>query len=405
MNSILLRNLGIEDYAVEVTPPVTESEMTQSFHEMDEVINQSTEVQQDIKTVSSYVEIIENMNTNNSNTIITTEAIYIGLEHVLNKHQIKVDELFPSLESWSYDSRSSKQVSLEKAESLLAGLKEKGNNLLQTIIKKFEEFKQKVITFFRTVWRKMVKSKLEKYEEGIKKLNDKFKNLSDEDKQIIQQKVNKLGNPWKVEFSPEFKLIYNTTVKETNYVTTELYKYFELYDEVLNEVMGVMTRIYENKGYLDEELPKFITRISSNSLVKMKTSDSGEIQLLEGIVEFWTQDKIYLKTKFKEYSQTSSVNVPFNINKANRLLEEFKEYNKTQESGDLRKLGKTIDDLNNRVKKLNRDVKAKEIVEYDEELLLDMSKFLYLLYSNCYKEIMNHGKLIMKFLDAIVSLT
>lgn len=94
--------LGLESIVESVgVSEISEADVIRSEHEVAEVSSELTEVQQDIKAVSSYHDLIERIEPDASSSVITTEAIYIGLERILNKHNVYVDEVMPSLENWS----------------------------------------------------------------------------------------------------------------------------------------------------------------------------------------------------------------------------------------------------------------------------------------------------------------
>ena len=160
MNLELRRALGLESMTEPtVMSPVTEAEMIQAGYDADDAFEEYINVEQDIKAVSGYQDIIDRVDPSDVNNVVTAEAIYIGLEHILNKHNVHVTELYPSLEGWDNTSSYARQVSMEKTESLLSGLKEKGRQTIEWIIKKFNEFIAKIKSFFKNVYLKITRAK------------------------------------------------------------------------------------------------------------------------------------------------------------------------------------------------------------------------------------------------------
>ena len=182
--------LGLESIVESVgVSEISEADVIRSEHEVAEVSSELTEVQQDIKAVSSYHDLIERIEPDASSSVITTEAIYIGIERILNKHNVYVDEVMPSLENWSINPNYTRTVSLEKAEGLLAGLKEKGRQAIEWIIKKFREWRDKIKAFFNKIFKKKIEYDIKKTETKIKETETVLKKATPEKREVIVSKI------------------------------------------------------------------------------------------------------------------------------------------------------------------------------------------------------------------------
>lgn len=140
MSYLLRQALGLESGVLDepVNTEVTETDYVRSQHELEVAIDATDKTIADINTVSSYTDFISKSDIENNQ--IAVEAIYIGLEHILNKHQITTTEYFPSLESWDTRGSYNKQISLEKLDKILDGLKTGAKNMWDYLVKKFNEF-------------------------------------------------------------------------------------------------------------------------------------------------------------------------------------------------------------------------------------------------------------------------
>ena len=197
MNNQLRITLGLESAYIDAVPEVDETqfevEYIQSQHDLETAGNDLTKIQSDIGTVSQYQEIVSNPEIETN--AVATEAIYIGLEHILNKHGIKTEEWYPSLENWKYDSTTSRAVSMEKTEGLLNGLKEKGKQALDWIIKKMTDFikfiKDKIMSFFVKKQKKDIVDAKQNYDNLVKKFSKEETNHSSSNTAVTGLGYNK----------------------------------------------------------------------------------------------------------------------------------------------------------------------------------------------------------------------
>lgn len=194
MSYIQLRyTLGLEstDYLLE--PEVTEEVANQlevdyikSEHELATSSQELDKLQTDISTVSSYHEFIKKEDELDT---VTVEAIYIGLDSLLAKHQITTNEVYPSLESWEYNPSGSRAISLETTGNVLTGLKEGIKKAAITIFKKIKEFLKSFLNFFKKVFSRRKKEEVKKAKETLKKM-EKDESVVNGVNELLQEESN-----------------------------------------------------------------------------------------------------------------------------------------------------------------------------------------------------------------------
>lgn len=181
--------LGLEstDYLLE--PEVAnqlEVDYIKSKHELATSSQELDELQTDINTVCSYHEFIKKEDELDT---VTVEAIYIGLDSLLAKHQITTSEVYPSLESWEYNPSGSRAITLETTGNLLTGLKEGIKKAVITVFKKIKEFLKSFLNFFKKVFSRRKKEEVKKAKETLKKM-EKDESIVNDINELLQEEVN-----------------------------------------------------------------------------------------------------------------------------------------------------------------------------------------------------------------------
>lgn len=372
MYSDLVQALGIENYIEpEVLPPVTEVEMIQSHHELNEALNEVSTVEQDIKTVAGYTDIIERVDPSDINNAVTTEAIYIGLEHTLTKHKIQVGELFPSLESWSFTPEKSKSVSLENVHSLMKGLKQKGKVALDWLVAKYLEWKEKVKSFFRKIFKRKVQEEVKASETGAAEVQKQLALASPQQKKAVEEKLEEQPMVKEAKVTNQASITVTLDSKQAYVIKQGLDHIRSQYTAVgvmmdMDNLIGTM----ERPRSMGEQIAAGISKLAvlnnfdslaSNNTVFNKNGSQYKLDtfIRNPILDVSNENRVTTSTEVVDYdSVVSETDKTFVVDKAvhDRLLSEIKELldvydtylNDTKMLKELKRGSKRLSDVHDR---------------------------------------------------------
>lgn len=174
MTVSLRQSLGLEDYS---SPNVyisdderlyLEKSFIESSYDLNKIIAESTALSQDMQTVNSYQNLLEENNADH----IATECISVGLNHLLDKYSIRTNTSVTSLESITSSLETGFKDAGTTLGSIFEGIKTTAKNIIRLILDKLKEWKNKFIAFFRKIFLSKRKSDNAKVKDRVDKVND-----------------------------------------------------------------------------------------------------------------------------------------------------------------------------------------------------------------------------------------